>query len=148
MGAISKDSIIIKQHENGQKINFASIQKEAVDSKDKELTQVNRDQMRSGRMGNGSLPDYSAKSQVLKDRSNYKAKWPTMDLYDEGSFQGKMFMETTSKSVLFDSRDSKTSDLVRRFSEQIFELDTKSLRLAQNITTPTYNNLVHKELNK
>lgn len=148
MGVISKDSVIIKQQKNGEKLNFDALQKEAVESKDKELTQLNRDQMRDGRMGNGSLPDYSPKSQALKDRSNYKASWPTMDLFDTGSFQKKMFLETTSKSVLFDSTDSKTSDLVKRFSEEIFELDVKSLKLAKNITTPIYNKLVHKELNK
>ena len=129
-------------------MNLNALQAEALNKNEKELVQVNRDQMRSGRMGNGFLPDYSPFSQTLKDRSNYKAKWPTMDLYDTSSFQDKMFMELTPKSVLFDSRDSKTGDLVKRFSELIFELDPKSLRLARGIATPTYNKLVHEELNK
>lgn len=129
-------------------MNLNAIKAEAVNKNDKELVQVNRNQMRDGRMGNGVMPDYSPYSQTLKDRSNYRALWPRMDLFDEGDFQGKMFMELTSKSVLFDSRDSKTSDLVRRFSEEIFELDNKSTIEAQNIVTPDYNELVHENLNK
>ena len=138
----------MKQARNSKRLNFSALQAEAVKKNEKELVQVNRDQMRDGRMGNGNLPNYSPLSQTLKDRSNYKASWPTMDLYASGSFQNKMHMELTPKSVLFDSRDSKTGDLVKRFSEEIFELDASSLRLAQEITTPTYNKLVHEGLNK
>lgn len=138
----------MNQFNNFRKINLDNIKREAVKENDKELVQVNRDQMRSGRMGNGSLPDYSPISQTLKDRGNYKATWPTMDLYDSGSFQNKMYMDLTPKSVVFDSRDSKTSDLLRRFTDEIFELDVKSLRLAQDIVTPDYNKLVHQSINK
>jgi len=148
MSIISKDSVIMKQYKNAKRISLSKLQAQAVKDNEKELVQLNRDQMRSGRMGNGFLPDYSPYSQTLKDRSNYKATWPTMDLYDTGSFQNKMYMELTPKSVLFDSRDSKTNDLLKRFSDEIFELDPSSLRLAQGITTPNYNKLVHEELNK
>ncbi len=148
MSIISPDSVIMKQFKNSKKMSLDKLQADAVKDNEKELVQINRDQMRSGRMGNGFLPDYSPYSQTLKDRSNYKATWPTMDLYKTGSFQKKMYMELTPKSVLFDSRDNKTNDLVRRFSDEIFELDVNSLRLAQEITTPTYNKFVHEKLNK
>lgn len=148
MSIISPDSVVMKQFRNSKRLSISAIQSEAVKANEKELVQINRNQMRSGRMGNGNLPDYSPYSQILKDKSNYVAKWPTMDLYDTGSFQNNMYMDLTPKSVLFDSRDSKTDDLLRRFTDEIFELDVKSLRLAQDITTPTYNKNVHKALNQ
>ena len=138
----------MKQFNNSKRLNTDALKAKAVKDNEKELVQNQRDQMRSGRMGNGFLPDYSPLSQTLKDRSSYKATWPTMDLYDSGSFQNKMYMELTAKSVLFDSRDSKTSDLVKRFSEEIFEPDKKTDQINQNEVTPDYNKLVHQNLNK
>lgn len=148
MSVISPDSVIMKMFNNIKSINLDNIKKQAVTNKEKELVQNQRDQMRSGRMGNGFLPDYSPKSQTLKDKSNYKATWPTMDLYDSGSFQDKMYMETTNKNVLFDSRDSKTPDLLSRFSDEIFEPDSKTLMEHQADATPEYNKLVHQAINK
>jgi hypothetical protein len=148
MAIISKDSIILKQSKNLKSMDKDAILKETINDNGKELTDVNRAQMRAGRMGNGYLPDYSPFSQTLKDKSNYKASWPTMDLYDTGSFQDKMFLQTTSKSVLFDSKDSKRSDLLKRFTDEIFELDEPSIKQAQEIVTPKYFNSIHKAINK
>lgn len=148
MSIISKDSVVLKQGRNFRRINKDTIKKEAIRNKDKELIDTQRNQLRKGRMGNGFLPDYSPYSQKLKDRSNYKATWPTMDLYDTGSFQNKMQLELTSSSVLYDSTDEKTSDLVSRFSEEIFEPYEKTKEINKNIVTPEYNKLIHKEINK
>lgn len=146
-GMISKDSVVIRQLKNLRSLNIDDVKREAIESVKDDIVNNQRDQLRAGRMGNGVLPDYSPRSQTLKDRSNYKAKWPTMDLYNTGSFQEKMKMEVLKLSTLIDSTDSKTDDLVSRFSDQIFEPDKKTMKLNIYSVTPVFMKLVYQKMN-
>lgn len=74
-----------------------------------------------------------------KERKNPSPGFGSPDLYDTGSFQNKMFAVVKGDELTFDSKDSKTADLVKKYGKLIFGLTSKSLDEYATVT-------VHREL--
>jgi len=96
-----------------------------------QLTQLLKDQMRFTE--GADIGEYAPFTQEVKDRSNYWGKWAKPDLFDTGKFQKSIFLESDSNSWGFWARDGKTSDLVKHYTEIIFELNSNNMNNAQII---------------
>jgi hypothetical protein len=147
MGIISKDSVIMKQFNNFKRIKLDDVKREAVEVNDKELVEINRQQMQGSRQSDGLLPKYSQISLSLKDFSDYRGIFPHFNLRDTGSFQDKMYGTVQGDNYIVSSRDSKTGSLVARLGQEIFEYDTSSLQQVQMLVTRDYVKLVHEKIN-
>jgi len=110
------------------------IEKEAVKtlkSNKIEISQILKDQMR---MTEGAdIGEYSAYTQTIKDRSSYIGKWPKPDLFNIGNFQKGIIIETSATDWGFWSNDSKTDDLVKKYTDIIFELNKANIKVVQLI---------------
>jgi hypothetical protein len=149
IGMISKDSVIIRQYKNSQKIDRNKLLKQAIKKNEKELVDINRDQMRKGDSGEGKIkPDYSPWYLNFKQGLPSYFAGDSPDLFLTGSFQDTMFLDVKGDQAEFDSRDGKTTKLVDKYGETLFDLNPNSMELAQDIVTPEFNRLYHLALNK
>ena len=155
---ISKDSIVLKQLRNAQSINRESMLKNLL--KDEEvqdwLVDIMRLQMRRSETKIGLMPEYADSTLKEKDFSEYMGKMPHYDLYDTGKFQDEMIMRIEGSSVMFDSKDPKTNDILDMLDlagmpdpdENIFDYNNKHLKEAQKAITPFFFKNYHQALNK
>jgi hypothetical protein len=73
------------------------------------------------------LKFYSSLSYALeKNKINPLPGFGRPDLYLTGSFQRAMYVEVNSQSIKVWSRDSKTDDLIKKYSEDIFGMSPES----------------------
>ena len=96
---------------------------------------LNRDQMRMGEDGEGSMRDYMSLwyAEDKRERVSYSALYPKIDLYDSGDFQNKMFVKLTGGKWEYWSRDNKTAELVRKEGTAIFDLNPNMMTIARSI---------------
>lgn len=96
---ISKDKRVLILLNQSQLFDFG------VDSQDKKLREY---QSRS----------YAAK----KNARNPQPGFGTPDLFDTRSFYGDFFIEVKKDVIVFDSKDSKSADLEKKYGNDIFGL--------------------------
>ena len=95
-----------------------------------ELEDKNREQLREGKKSDGSLfKEYAPLSVFLKGnnfdfRGHYR-----LQLFDTGSFHSELFLDIQDDKIFFWSRDSKTSELVGKYGDNIFGLTEKNVNL-------------------
>ena len=133
--------MIDKQHkifEINRKLQRFDINKAAVialNNNKEDAVNILRDQMRSGQDAEGLMDIYRDLDYAEEKRSlaSYFAPYPHRDLYLTGRFQSLMFVEVNTSRYFFSSRDGKTTDIVNREGEQIFELNPDGLTMLQSI---------------
>ena len=127
---IHKDSVIRKQYNNFKNISLWSMLSDVVANKNKEIVQVNKEQMLAGETGSGLL------------------RLPHTDLFDRGTFQSSMFLQITGNSWYISSRDEKTIFLTDYQGQTIFDFNPQHLKVVWNVVEPEYFRTLHKALNK
>lgn len=102
----------------------------AIDVTKEAAVDFNREQLyfSSVRSDGSYLQGYKSEFYAeFKNRKNPSPGFGAPDLYDTGSFQNKMFAVIESDKLRFDSKDSKTSDLVEKYGRNIFGLTKQNL---------------------
>jgi len=137
-------SVVLEQLAKARKINFKELAKEAIMANEKDIVNLNRDQQRKGQKGDGDMPEYYLASYLNYKRSldSYFAGNKT-DLFLTGDFQRGMKMNKTTEGVEITSLDKKTPDLLEKYGEQIFELNTDFKSQAYEKTDQTYFKMFH-----
>lgn len=122
-----------KLRDLGNKLLSATPEKQKKDllgiirSHEAEAVDLNIEQMMAGQDSDGNriTPEYAPFTIEIK-----KAKGQPYDrvtLKDEGDFHRSMFMKADNFPVMFDSKDSKTDDLTRKYGNSIFGLTKQHL---------------------
>ncbi len=85
---------------------------------------------------NGRKAKYSKKSRVVeggtelyrdfKNKLNPKAGLGNVDLILSGSFINSFFLKEKGEGYIFEASDSKADDLLKRYGEDIFNLNNKA----------------------
>ncbi len=76
-----------------------------------------------------SLPDYSPNTIPFKQgKSGFAGITAHMTLFGEGEFHEGFTLDATKFPLFIDSKDSKTNELVSRYTENIFGLTKESIQ--------------------
>ena len=76
-----------------------------------------------------SLPDYRPFTIASKQgKSGFAGITEHMTLFGEGEFHEGFTLDATKFPLFIDSKDSKTNDLVNRYTEDIFGLTKESIQ--------------------
>ena len=76
-----------------------------------------------------SLPDYRPFTIASKQgKSGFAGITEHMTLFGEGDFHKGFTLDATKFPLFIDSKDSKTNDLVNRYTENIFGLTKESIQ--------------------
>jgi len=113
-----------------QKLSLDKMTAKNVKENNEEFTDLLRDQMREGRKADG-LMNPLRDIAYARAKKNYRAPFPTRDLYDTGSFQNKLYGKVKGQNMEFDSRDSKAFKIRVREGDEVFIYDDAQLDLAQ-----------------
>lgn len=100
-----------------RKIDVQQIVERQVLKNEDEIVDLNTEnQLSDGQYANeGYLPDYSPASVEIFGKPSGSIR-----LFDEGDFYRGFYLETKKFPFLVSSKDSKTDDLVERYSKDIF----------------------------
>jgi hypothetical protein len=148
MSNINPDNKVKQLLDRLNKIDQKAILIKVIQENEIKLIDVLRDQMRMGLSGSGDIqPGYfPAYLNYKKSLSSYNAG-NKVDLYLTGNFQNTMFIRISGTQYEFDSRDWKRTDLLEKYGEDIFALNSLSKELGQELITPKYLEEYAKELN-
>ena len=140
-------SVVLKQLENFYKLDLNKVMIEAVKEHENTIVDFNRDQLRMGEKGDGSMVGYRSPAYLNYKRSlaSYKAGNKT-DLYLTGSFQDGMAGRISGNTFEVYSKDNKAPELLEKYGEQIFELNSNYMQQVHDVTTPTFFKKVHDAL--
>ena len=141
-------SEVLKQLQAYSRINQSKVLAESVEANKDAIVDLNRDQLRRGQKGDGDMVGYrsSAYLNYKRSLSSYFAGNKT-DLYLTGDFQKGMNGKIFGTEFEIGSTDSKTSEILEKYGEQIFELNQEFKPQAVEFVSNTYlkkiNDLLH-----
>lgn len=142
-------SIVLKQLKILKSIDLDQVAIDTIKDHEKEIINLNRDQLRKGQKSDGDMPAYPGLGYL-----NYKRSLPTYfagnktDLYVTGDFQKEMRMRISGKEIEIYSSDWKETSLLERYGEEIFELNENFSAQSSDLTTPTFYNKIYAFLHK
>lgn len=108
------------------RVNLVDLTAEAMEAHEKEIVDLNRQQMREGknRLNESIRPPYAASTVIKKQKKGQE--WRFVTLQDTGAFQRQMFLTTTNTTYQTGSFDEKTAKLIGQYGEDIFGLDQEN----------------------
>ncbi|WP_234735322.1 hypothetical protein [Tellurirhabdus bombi] len=119
---------------------------EAMRQHRQDIIDVQQDQMYSGVESTGSPiePFYSHFTKQIKEEKGQPTDRVT--LKDTSSFYNKMRTKTTQKQTEVTSSDSKTGELVEKYSENIFGLTPANTNTVGQWVKPTFQKIIKNQL--
>lgn len=113
-----------------------------------ELADLNREQLMEGKDSEGNTlrkyrrPRYAR----VKNEMNPVPGYGNPDLKLTGAFHRSIFADVEGKSILFDAKDSKVSDLAAKYGESIFGLSVPKEQKAWSevVRTPLIINIARR----
>lgn len=114
---------ISELYQNAKAIDLADIFSDVIAKNEEHLIQLNQNQLykdSSDSEGN-KLEQYNSLEYAReKESMNPEVGFRNTDLYYTGAFYRGWSILVTNSEFLFDSSDSKTSDLIAKYGENIF----------------------------
>jgi hypothetical protein len=131
---------------NAKAIDLADIFSDVIAKNEQHLINLNHNQLQFGLDSEGNyLREYQSPAYALEKQSmNPKAGLGNPDLYYTGAFYRGWSLLITNSEFLFDSGDSKTSDLIEKYGDNIFGLSAKNI---ESFTVDIFTNDFFTELN-
>jgi hypothetical protein len=122
--------------ENLNKVDLKQLTGQALEQKKEEILDLNREQMQHGVLSTGSAikPDYSP--FTINEKMKKGQPFGNVTLKDTGAFQNGMDLKTEGEKYRITSLDSKTPDLMQKYSENIFGLTESGQKEAWVIVKP------------
>lgn len=135
---------------NFNEIDIDDLVVKAVMMNDAEIIDLNTSQLDEGLFSTGEkTPEYASKEYMEEKRALGKGKGqPNMNFDLTGDFRSGWYIKNINKAFEFNSRDSKTPELVRREGEDIFGLTENNKGEAAQIILPDLQDLTLKALTK
>jgi hypothetical protein len=136
---------------NAKAIDLADIFSDVIAKNEQHLINLNHNQLQFGLDSEGNyLREYQSPAYALEKQSmNPKAGLGNPDLYYTGAFYRGWSILITNSEFLFDSSDSKTSDLIAKYGENIFGLRKDNLEsFAVNIFAHDFFTELNTQLSK
>lgn len=109
--------------------------------KDQMLHGLNRDNEKIGIYKSAAYADYKFEKNSLAGKG-------TPDLKLTGAFYSGIFADARSEGIVVDSLDSKTDDLLHKYSEKIFGLGPVRIVAFRSVVHPKVINQTVNTLNK
>jgi len=132
---------------NAKAIDLADIFSDVIAKNEDHLIQLNQNQLykdSSDSEGN-QLQQYNSLEYAReKESMNPSVGFRNTDLYYTGAFYRGWSLLITNSEFLFDSSDSKTSDLIEKYGQNIFGLSAKNI---ESFTVDIFTNDFFTELN-
>lgn len=120
-------------------LDMQEIVGEAIEEKQEEIFDVNRDQLARGL-------DAKGKSLGRYKNFKYKNRFQPVDLLLTGSFQGKMTLTPGKKSAELFSQDQKAPFLEKRYGKDILGISGQGKDRVMDIISSPIGRLIKKKL--
>lgn len=120
---------ISELYQNAKAIDLADIFSDVIEKNEQHLIDLNHNQLQFGLDSEGNyLREYQSPAYALEKQSmNPKAGLGNPDLKYTGAFYRGWSLLITNSEFLFDSGDSKTSDLIEKYGQNIFGLRKENI---------------------
>lgn len=109
--------------------NFTDIVYASMERNEESVTEYNRRQLNEegiDKFGQEITPAYSFATVAIKRQKGQEANFVT--LRDTGSLQRGLFLRRNGDSFDIESKDSKFSDIVKKYGDEVFGLTSESKR--------------------
>lgn len=126
-----------------QNLNLVQMAEVAINSFDKEITDLVRVQLSEGRKGDNTLmTKYSRNTIKSKSERGTILMGERIALIDTGDFWNSFLSQARSGKLFVSATDWKTDELISRYGKSIFDLDNESqIKLKELLYKPISENL-------
>lgn len=132
--------------ENFRRMDIKAAATGALRATSEAMLDRNRRQMIEGKGRVKNIGRYRSRDYArMKNGMSSAAGFGNVDLRLTGSFQDRMKMSVTGESIVIDSSDSKSSDLVAKYGEQIFGLNVRNKsEYTEEALAPAFRSIIEK----
>jgi hypothetical protein len=138
---------LLQLSENWAKIDFIDLAGEVLLDMSDFIAELNRNQMqKKGIRGDGTeiTPLYTELTDFLKTRKGQRTDHVT--LKDTGSFHNSITADIYGNDLILDATDSKTSDLLDKYGDEVLGLTNESIKLLRAKFMPLYIQAIKNKL--